>query len=73
MHAEAVIRWPMLKELISLSKSTVWRLEREGRFPRRRRLGMRAVGWLASEVQEWMQATGRYPAIGTGQGGKDDG
>ena len=37
-----------------LSRTTVWRLERSGGFPARRRLSPNTVGWLESEVEEWI-------------------
>lgn len=36
------------------SGSTLWRLERDGKFPKRRRLSPKAVGWLESEVSSWL-------------------
>ncbi len=36
------------------SAATVWRWERDGKFPKRRKLGPRRVGWLESEVQDWI-------------------
>ena len=36
-----------------LSRSTLWRLERKGAFPRRHRIACHAVGWLAHEVDQW--------------------
>ncbi len=32
----------------------IYQLEAEKRFPSRIRLGLRAVGWIESEVQEWL-------------------
>lgn len=40
---------------IGLSRATIWRLQREGRFPKQRRLSSNAVGWLAEEVEEWIR------------------
>ena len=40
---------------VSLSRSTIWRLESKGDFPRRRQIGPGAVGWLDEEVEEWMR------------------
>lgn len=37
-----------------LSRVTRWRLEREGKFPRRRQISTNSVGWLESEIREWM-------------------
>jgi prophage regulatory protein len=39
-----------------LSRTTIWRREREGRFPPRRSLGGGAVGWLEVEVDRWIEA-----------------
>lgn len=46
-------RVDMLK-MVGLGYSTVWRLERAGDFPARRRLSAGRVGWLQSEVQAWI-------------------
>jgi predicted DNA-binding transcriptional regulator AlpA len=40
-------------QLIGMSRASLWRMEREGRFPVRRRVGIRRVGWLEGEVREW--------------------
>lgn len=40
--------------LTSLSRSTLWRLEKMGNFPARRSLSPGAVGWLKSEVEAWI-------------------
>ena len=37
-----------------MSRTTRWRLERTGRFPRKRKLSDNAVGWLASEIEAWV-------------------
>ncbi len=44
---------PECKRLTSLSRVSRWRLERDGLFPRRRRLSPNRVGWLLSEIREW--------------------
>lgn len=54
MAETRVLRWPQVQRLVGLSKSTVWRMERDGNFPRRRQLAVRAVGWDAREVENWM-------------------
>lgn len=48
--------------LTNLSRSTIDRLEREGRFPRRRRISQRAVRWLAFEVDAWVRRGGAAEA-----------
>jgi predicted DNA-binding transcriptional regulator AlpA len=34
--------------------TTVWRLERDGKFPKRRKIGPGCVGYLLSELEEWL-------------------
>lgn len=47
--------------LTGLSRTTLWVMEREGRFPRRRKVGPAAVAWSEREVMEWMQ---NLPVVG---------
>lgn len=49
------LREPQVAALTGLSKSTRWRLEKLGEFPKKRQLSTKSVGWLASEVEEWAQ------------------
>ena len=49
------LRMKTVAELCGLSRTTIWRLERDGKFPARYRLGANSVGWLAAEVEEWMR------------------
>ena len=44
------IRLSDVIEMIGLSQSTIWRMEKLGKFPKRRRLSASACGWLKSEV-----------------------
>ena len=37
----------------------IWRLERDGKFPRRLRLGANAVGWLENEIDDWIRQRAR--------------
>ncbi len=48
------IRERECRELTGLSRTTRWRLERAGQFPRRRQLSPNACGWILSEVVQWM-------------------
>lgn len=45
--------------ITGLSRNTRWRLERDGKFPKRRQIGAgtgagSAIGWLRSEVNAWI-------------------
>jgi len=46
------------KEVIKIfgkSRSSIWRDEKEGRFPRRVKIGVRAVGWLRSSLESHLR------------------
>lgn len=52
---EALWRMQMVKDRTHMSESQILRLEQDGDFPPRRRIGDRSVAWLASEVIQWMR------------------
>ena len=39
---------------IPYSKVHIWRLEREGKFPKRVPLGESRHGWVDTEIDEWI-------------------
>jgi len=45
------VRRSQIRALTGLSPSTVDRLERAGKFPRRRRIGAGVVGWIFEDVK----------------------
>ena len=49
------LREPQVAAVTGLSKSTRWRLEKLGTFPKKRQLSTRSVGWPASEIEEWVR------------------
>ena len=49
------IREPEVRRTTGLSRTTRWRLERDGLFPGRRHISVNAVAWLESEVQDWLR------------------
>jgi len=52
--ANAILRLPTVKARTGLSRSTIYLRVADGTFPRPLSLGARAVGWLESEVEEWI-------------------
>jgi prophage regulatory protein len=40
---------------VALSGSTIWRMERAGQFPKRRRLSVNKVAWWEPELEEWLR------------------
>jgi predicted DNA-binding transcriptional regulator AlpA len=49
----ALLRIDRVEQLTGLSRTTIDRLEKSGRFPRRWRIAARAVAWTTREIQEW--------------------
>ena len=45
-----------VRERVLYSPQHIDRLERAGKFPKRVQLGPNRVGWIESEVDEWMTA-----------------
>jgi len=52
---DKIIRSKEVQELTSLSRTTIWRLERKGVFPARIPLTSGSIGWRLSEVQAWIK------------------
>lgn len=49
-------RLPIVKNDTGLGRSTIYARMAEGTFPKQINLGSRAVGWLASDIQDWIDA-----------------
>ena len=49
-----ILRLPNVLDRTGLSRSTVYLRVTEGRFPKPVSLGARAVGWIETEVEEWI-------------------
>ena len=52
-----VVRLAEVMEITGLSRTTIWRRERDGSFPRPIRLGgegTRAVGWREQDIYDWI-------------------
>lgn len=51
---ERMVLWPEVHAVVGLSRTTIWRMERTGQFPRRVLLSARAVGWQEAELKAWL-------------------
>ena len=49
-----ILRLPTVKAITGLSRSTIYLRMSEGTFPKKISLGSRAVGWLETEIQDWL-------------------
>ncbi|WP_064601611.1 helix-turn-helix transcriptional regulator [Photobacterium sp. J15] len=59
--SDRFVREKERQQITQISRSTAWRLEQEGKFPARRQIGGRAVGWLHSELMDWVN---NQPKVG---------
>lgn len=51
-----LIRLTEILARTGLSRSTVYRLEADGKFPRRVKLGARSVAWHEAALLQWMES-----------------
>jgi predicted DNA-binding transcriptional regulator AlpA len=54
--SQRVLSQKAVLQRVPLSRTTLWRLERVGAFPRRLRISPNRVGWLESDVDAWVEA-----------------
>lgn len=71
-----LLRRPEVEARTGLSRSSIYQRMAEGRFPRPVPLGEHAVGWIESEIEEWVRkrvSAGRTPkrAASTNHHGED--
>jgi len=50
------MRLSEVKAVTGLSKTTIYRFEKEGRFPSRVSLGERSVGWFEDDVEAFLMS-----------------
>lgn len=62
---QTIIRRPRVQQRTGLSRSTLYQYIKDGAFPAPVQLGPRAVGWLDSEISDWINA--RVHRGGSGQ------
>ena len=49
-----ILRLPQVKARTGLSRSTIYLRIADGTFPKPISLGARAVGWLESDIENWL-------------------
>ncbi len=50
----SILRLPQVKRQTGLSRSSIYERMGKGSFPKPISLGTRAVGWLESEIEDWL-------------------
>lgn len=54
MMSDMYLRIKQVTVLTGLSRATIYNMMADGSFPMKTALGVRAVGWLSSEIEVWM-------------------
>ena len=49
-----VLRRKQLENQLNLSRSSIYKMIADGTFPKPIKLGRRAVGWRAEDVEKWL-------------------
>jgi len=49
-----IIKLPEVKELTTFSRSTIYRLIDEGKFPKQIKLAERSSGWIKQEILDYL-------------------
>ena len=57
---ERMLRIKDVIKITAMSNSTIYELIKSNDFPRPKRIGKRAVGWLENDIQNWVES--RRPA-----------
>ena len=52
--AQTILRLPVVKARTGLSRSTIYLRIKEGTFPKPVNIGARAVGWVESDIADWI-------------------
>lgn len=51
---DRLVREKERQYITSISRSTAWKLERSGKFPLRKSIGLKSCGWLLSDLLCWI-------------------
>lgn len=64
MATTTIWRLPEVLQQTGLSRSTIYEMISREEFPRQVKLGRRAVGWIAKDVEEWIHSKVDSPPSG---------
>jgi prophage regulatory protein len=53
-----LLRRKQVEKMTGLSRSSIYAMIAEGRFPRQRKIGLRAVAWMEDEIILWINSCG---------------
>lgn len=56
MNLTKILRVPEVQGRTGMSKTTIDRLEKAGKFPLRIQITERAIGWAEEEIAQWLNS-----------------
>lgn len=62
MSIPRIVTKKELRLIVPYTPQHILRLEKQGRFPKRIRIGERRVGWRLSEIEAWLDERVRVSA-----------
>lgn len=60
--ADAILRLQSVKQRCGLSRTAIYAAIQRGEFPAQVEIGLRTVGWLESDIDQWIAARPRRSA-----------
>jgi len=55
MSINKFIRETECQQITGLSRSTRWRMEKVGKFPKRIKISDNVIGWLNEDIENWVK------------------
>ena len=50
-----ILRRKQLETRLGLSRSSIYQMMADGKFPYPIKLGNRSVGWISSDIEKWLE------------------
>lgn len=54
--SKKILRMPEVEAKVGYKRPTIYKFIKSGEFPKQVPLGVRAVGWIESEVDDWIKS-----------------
>ena len=51
-----ILRIADLAELLNVSRVTIWRMQKRGELPPRKKISNRCVGWTEETIEDWLES-----------------
>ena len=55
---DRIVMFPEVRAVTGLGRTTIWRLETQGKFPRRFYVSKGMIAWRKSDIEKWMAGLG---------------